>query len=199
MLRVAKDATQVAATETHEDGWRSAMVAFTLKGIEYFVYFVHVFFLTKPTKLAKPYLGHGKAANRPAFRRQPSWVPPSIKDSFDGFVGFVTIKSIKVLRGIVLDVGGLVVARLPHIGAVAVRDSVDNPLGQVLGRRVEVQHLIDVGMVDLAVYQALDLGEIAHHAVAVKLLGSAIHIDLPVVAMQVLAFALIVEIKLVAG
>ena len=126
------------------------------------------------------------------------------KDSFDGFVGFVTIKSIKVLRGIVLDVGGLVVARLPHIGAVAVRDGVDNPLGQVLSRRVEVQHLIDVGMVDLgmvdlAVYQALDLGEIAHHAVAVELLATAIHIDLPVVAMQVLAFALIVEIKLMAG
>lgn len=89
----------------------------------------------------------------------------------------------KVLGSIVLDVGGLVVARLPHIGTVAVRDGVDNPLGQVLGRRVEVEHLVDVGMVDLAVYQALDLGEVAHHAIAVKLLGPAIHIDLPVVAM----------------
>ena len=105
----------------------------------------------------------------------------------------------KVLWSIVLDVGGFVVARLPYIGAVAVRDGVDNPLGQVLGRRVEVQHLVDVGMVNLAVYQALDFGEIAHHAVAVKLFGPAIHIDLPVVAMQVLALALIVEIKLMAG
>ena len=107
------------------------------------------------------------------------------------------LKSIKILRGIILDVGSLVVARLPHISTVAVRDSVDNPLGQVLGRRIEVQHLVDVGMVDLAVNQALDLGEVAHHAVAVELFGTAIHIDLPVVAMQVLAFALIVEIKLV--
>lgn len=41
MLRVAKDATQVAATETHEDGGRTAMVAFALKGIEYFVDLIH--------------------------------------------------------------------------------------------------------------------------------------------------------------
>ena len=109
------------------------------------------------------------------------------------------LKSIKILRGIIFDVGGLVVARLPHIGTVAVRDGVDNPLGQVLGRRVEVQHFVDVGMVDLAVYQALDLGEIAHHAIAIELFGTTKHIDLPVVAMQVLAFALIVEIKLMAG
>ena len=114
-------------------------------------------------------------------------------------MGFVTLKSIKILRGIVLDVGGLVVARLPHIGTIAVRDSVDNPLGQVLGRRVEVQNLIDVGMVNLAVNQSLDLGEVADHAIAVKLFGPAIHIDFPVVAMQVLTFALIVEIKLMAG
>ena len=109
------------------------------------------------------------------------------------------LKSIKTLRCIILDIGGLVVARLPHIGAVAVRDGVDNPFGQVLSRRIEVQHLVDVGMVDLAVNQALDLGEVAHHAVAVELLATAIHVDLPVVAMQVLAFALVVEVKLMAG
>ena len=108
------------------------------------------------------------------------------------------LKSIKILWCIVLDVGSLVVARLPHISTVAVRDGVDNPLGQVLGRRVEVKYLIDVGMVNLSVNQALDFGEVAHHAIAVELLATAIHIDLPVVAVQVLAFALIVEIKLMA-
>ena len=106
---------------------------------------------------------------------------------------------IKVLRSVVLDVGSLVVARLPYIGAIAVRDSVDNPLGQVLGSRVEVKHLVDVGMVNLTMYQSLDLSKVAHHAVAVKLLSTAIHIDLPVVAVQVLAFALVVEVKLMAG
>ena len=106
---------------------------------------------------------------------------------------------IKVLWGFILDVGSLVVARLPHISAVAVRDGIHNPFGQVLSRRVEVKHLVDVGMVNLAVNQSLDLGEVAHHAIAVELLAAAIHVDLPVVTMKVLAFALIVEVKLMAG
>ena len=117
---------------------------------------------------------------------------------FDGFAGFVTKLSIKILWRVILDVGGFVVARLPHISAVTVRDSIHNPLGQVLSRRIKVQHLVDVGMVNLSVNQSLDLREIANHAIAVKLLGSAIHVNLPVVAMQVLAFALIVEVKLMA-
>ena len=121
----------------------------------------------------------------------------NLQEGFDGFAGFMTKISIKILWCIVLDVGSLVVARLPHISAVAVRDSVDNPLGQILGCRIEIQDLIDVGMVNLTVNQALNLGEVAHHAIAVELFGTAIHIDLPVVAMQVLALALIVEIKLV--
>ena len=101
---------------------------------------------------------------------------------------------IKVLRRVVLDVRGLVVARLPHIGAVAVRNSVDNPFGQVLSSGIEVQHVVDVGMVDLAVDHFFDQGKVAHHAIAVKLLGAAIHIDLPVMAMQVLTLAFVIEI-----
>jgi hypothetical protein len=109
------------------------------------------------------------------------------------------LKSIKILWRVILDVGGFIVARLPHIGAVAVRDGIHNPLSQVLGCRIEVQDFVDIGMVDLSVYQALNLGKIAHHAIAVELLATAIHVDLPVVAMQVLALALIIEIKLMAG
>ena len=104
----------------------------------------------------------------------------------------------KILRSVVFDVGSLVVARLPHIGAVAVRNGVDNPFGQVLRRRIEVQDLVEVRMVNLAVDQAFDFGEVAHHAVVVQLFGAAIHVDLPVVAMEILAFALIVEVELVA-
>ena len=137
------------------------------------------------------------ARNRLPPGKQPVGVLSSQK-GFDCFVCFVTIKSIKILRRVVLDVGSLVVARLPHIGAVAVRDGVHNPLGQVLSRRVEFEDLVDVGMVNLAVNQTLDFGEIAHHTIAVEIFSAAIHIDLPVVAMQVLAFALIVEIELMA-
>ena len=121
-----------------------------------------------------------------------------LKVGFDGFAGFVTKLSIKILWRVILDVGGFVVARLPYIGAVAVRDGIHNPLGQVLGRRVEIQDLIDVGVVNLAVNQTFDFGEVAHHPVAVELLATAIHVNLPVVAMQVLALALIVEVKLMA-
>ena len=37
MLCVTKSATQVASTEAHKDGRRSGVVAFALKGVEYFV------------------------------------------------------------------------------------------------------------------------------------------------------------------
>ena len=43
MLRIAKGTAQVAAAETHEDGGRSRVVAFALKGVEYFVDFIHDF------------------------------------------------------------------------------------------------------------------------------------------------------------
>jgi hypothetical protein len=121
-----------------------------------------------------------------------------LKEGFDGFAGFVTKLSIKILWRVVLDVGSLVVARLPYIGAVAVRDGIHNPLSQILGSRIEVKYLIYIGMVDLAVNQALNLGEIAHHAIAVKLFSTAIDVNLPIVAMQVLALALVVEIELMA-
>ena len=123
----------------------------------------------------------------------------NIQEGFDGFAGFVTKLSIKNLRRVILDVGSFVVARLPHIGAIAVRDGIHNPLGQIFRRWVEVQDLIDIGVVDLAVNQAFDFGEIAHHAIAVEFLATAIHVDFPVVAMQVLALTLIIEIKLMAG
>ena len=41
VLRVTKGTMQVAAAEAHEDGRRSAVEAFALKGIEYFVDTVH--------------------------------------------------------------------------------------------------------------------------------------------------------------
>ena len=135
------------------------------------------------------------------YRRQEAagWLASyNLQEGFVSFVGFVTIISVKILRGVVLDVRGFIVARLPHISAVAVRDGVDNPTCDVLCRRVEVQDLVDIGMVNLAVNQAFDLGEIAHHAITVELFGAAIDVNLPVVAVQVLALALIVEVKLMA-
>ena len=41
MLCVAKQTAQVAAAETHKDRRHTAMVAFALKRVEYFVDFIH--------------------------------------------------------------------------------------------------------------------------------------------------------------
>ena len=54
-------------------------------------------------------------------------------------------------------------------------------------------------MVDLTMDLALDLGEVAYHTIAVHLLSAAIYVDLPVVTVKVLTFALVVKIELVAG
>ena len=53
-------------------------------------------------------------------------------------------------------------------------------------------------MVDAVVNELLDEREVTHQAIAVELLSLAIDLDNPVVSMQVLAFALIVEIELMA-
>ena len=172
-------AAQIAAAEAHEDGRRTAVVAFALEGVEYFVDMIHRLRDFGTSRLRALLQAQGPASQSRSLA--------------------VSRQLFKILRGVILDVGGLVVARLPHISAVAVRYSVDNPFGYILGRRIEVEDIIDVGMVDLAMNQTLDFGKIAHHAIAVELFTTAIHVDLPVVAMQVLAFALIVEIKLVTG
>ena len=178
MLGVAKGATQVAATETHEDGRRTGVEAFALKGVEYFVDFIHGL------------RDMGLRDFGPFDKLRDSAVVEPVE---------TPCQLIKILRGIVLNVGSLIVTRLPHISAVAVRNGVNNPFGQVLSRRIEVKDFIQVGVVNLAMNQTLDFSKVAHHAVVVQLLGATVHVDLPVVAMKVLALALIVEVELVAG
>ena len=55
MLRVAKSTAQVAAAETHKDGGRTCVEAFALKGVEYFVDFIHFLdcFVVPPRNDAK--------------------------------------------------------------------------------------------------------------------------------------------------
>ena len=91
-----------------------------------------------------------------------------------------------------------VVAALPHLGAVAIGHSVHNPACDVLGCGVELQHLVEVFVVDVVVNHALDGGEVTHHAVAVEFTRAAAHVNHPVVAVQRLALTFIVEIELVA-
>ena len=191
MLCVAKGTAQVAAAEAHEDGRRTAVVAFALKGAEYFVDLIQNETYSYICRFASLRAKRGNPDIKLALL--DCFVVPSRKDAKR------MKKLVKVLWRVILDVGSLVVARFPHIGTVAVRDSVHNPFGQVLSGGIEVQHIVEVGMVNLPMNQPFDFREVAHHPVAVELLATAIHINLPVVAMQVLALALIVEVKLMAG
>lgn len=110
-----------------------------------------------------------------------------------------TVHLIEILRCVVDNIGCLVVTRLPHIGTVAMWYGFHNPAGQILSCGVEVQNLIEILMVYPAVYQTFDFCKIAYHAIAVQLFGPAIDIDFPIVAMQILTFASIIEIQLVTG
>ena len=82
VLRVAKGTAQVAAAETHEDGSRTAVVAFALEGMEYFVDLIH--------------------NNFQALRQAQG---PEVVEPVE-----TPRQSIKVLRSVVLDVGGFIVA-----------------------------------------------------------------------------------------
>ena len=55
MLRVAKSTAQVAAAKAHENGRRSSVEAFALKGVECFVDFIHFLdcFVVPPRNDAK--------------------------------------------------------------------------------------------------------------------------------------------------
>lgn len=109
------------------------------------------------------------------------------------------VHSIKILRCVVFNIRCLVVTRLPHIGTVAVRHNIHNPVSQVFRRGVEVEHFVDVSMVDFTVDKLFNQGKITHHAIAVESLSTTIHGDFPIMAMEVFTFAFIVEIELMAG
>ena len=65
-------------------------------------------------------------------------------------------------RLLVTDVGCHVIARLPHVGAVAVGYSLNHPVRNVLGSGVELEHLVQVFVIDVVVNEFLNECEIAH-------------------------------------
>lgn len=83
MLRVAKMAVQIAAAEAHKDGWRSSVVTLALQGVKYFVDFIHGL-----QDFGTSGLREGNSQSRSLA------VPRHL---------------IKVLRGVILDIGSLVI------------------------------------------------------------------------------------------
>ena len=101
---------------------------------------------------------------------------------------FNYLKSIDLVRG---DVAG----GLLDVDAVAVRHLLLAPVGDILGRGIAAYHVVDDLVVESVDDLALDLGEVHHHTVMVQLLGLAIDSDLPVVTMQLGAFAGVIQFQ----
>ena len=76
---------------------------------------------------------------------------------------------------------------------------VANPFGDIFCRRIEVEDIVQVLMVHLGMDQFLDFLKIDDHAVAVQCFGLAGHIDDPVMSMEMLALAFIVEDQVVGS
>ena len=74
---------------------------------------------------------------------------------------------------------------------IAVLYMVADPARDILGRRIDVQHLVDILMIEGVLYDFLDVGEIGHHAILIQLLRLAIDDNDPVMAVQVLALAFV--------
>lgn len=96
-------------------------------------------------------------------------------------------------------IGGSITVAFLHGGLVALWYLVHTPTGDILSRRVEGQHVIQVLMVKLAMNLLLDMLEVAHHAVGVEFFCLAKHLNMPVMAVKVLAFAGIGELQAMAG
>ena len=72
---------------------------------------------------------------------------------------------------------------------IAVWNGLYDPMGYILGRRIEWQDGVKVLMVKLSMNESLYLGKVNHHAVFVKFACLAIHLYNPVMAVKGLAFA----------
>ena len=82
---------------------------------------------------------------------------------------------------------------------VAVLHVVAYPAGDVLGGRIDIQHLVDVLVVESVLDHPLDVREVSHHAVLVEFARLAIDDDNPIVPVQGFAFALIREVEIVGS
>ena len=95
-----------------------------------------------------------------------------------------------------VDDGGRVAEAFYDANLIARVELLDNPFAYILRSRVEVENLVEVGMVHLAVYGLLDVREIFHHAVFVQPIpADEENFYLPVVPMHVAALALVAELE----
>ena len=87
-----------------------------------------------------------------------------------------------------------------YVNLVACVELFDNPFTDILGSRIEVENLVEVGMIHLAVYDFLDVSEVFHHTVLVEFVpADEENFYLPVVSMHTAALAFVAELERVGS
>ena len=71
------------------------------------------------------------------------------------------------------------------------------PAGDIFRRGIDIQHLVDILVVEGILDYPLDMGEVSYHTVLIQRLCLAENGNYPVVPMQCLALAFITEIQIV--
>lgn len=84
------------------------------------------------------------------------------------------------------------------IYTVAVWSLLTDPTGDVFSRRVEGEEFIEISVVEIGGDALLDVAEINHHSVGVKLFGPAMDSHDPVMAVETGAFAFVGKVEAVA-
>ena len=90
---------------------------------------------------------------------------------------------------------GSIAEALLHRSLIALREEIHEPSSDILGGRIEIKHLVEIGVIHLAMHRFLDMGEIYHHAILVQLSAHEKKFNLPVVTMQTAALTLVTEGK----
>ena len=87
-----------------------------------------------------------------------------------------------------------------YVNLVSCVELFDNPFTDILGSRIEVENLVEVGMIHLAVYDFLDVSEVFHHTILVEFVpADEENFYLPVVSMHAAALAFVAELKRVGS
>jgi len=96
-------------------------------------------------------------------------------------------------------IGRHIALALLYLGTITGRNLLHTPTGDVLGRRVKGQHIVQILMVQPTLDVAFNLGEVDHHTILIQLFSTTVEGDDPVVTVQLRALALVVQHKMMAG
>ena len=85
---------------------------------------------------------------------------------------------------LILFIGCHIALALLNLGPIAGRNLLHTPTGDILGRRVKGQHIVQVLMVQSTLDVSFNLGEVDHHTILIQLFRTTEESDNPIVSMQ---------------